>query len=102
MTIKEWFADNVTQIVSIANTFEKVSYCKRDSAKMHIQIKLNSGSEILLASYKIPNKKEFGIDVFLYKKEEICPIFIRRAGLSIGQVTVGIELAIMQDSPVGQ
>lgn len=102
MTIKEWFADNVTQIVSIANTFEKVSYCKRDLTKMHIQIRLNPGSEILLASYKIPKNKEFGIDVFLYKKEEICPIFIRRAGLSIGQVTVGIELAIKEDSPVGQ
>nr|DAG18828.1 MAG TPA: hypothetical protein [Caudoviricetes sp.] len=102
MTIKEWFADNVTQIVSIANTFEKVSYCKRNSAKMNIQIRLNSGSEISLESYKISKTKEFGIDVFLWKEGALCPTFIYRAGPSIGQVTIGIELAIMQDSPVGQ
>lgn len=102
MTIKEWFADNAIQIIRIAQTFDVVSYCKPNLTKMNIQIRLDSGSRISLESYKIPKKKEFGIDVFLYKKEEICPIFIRRAGLSIGQVTVGIELAIMQDSPVGQ
>ena len=102
MTIKEWFADNATQIVSIANTFEKVSYCKRDLTKMHIQIRLNSGSKISLESYKIPKNKEFGIDVFLWREGALCPTFIYRAGPSIGQVTVGIELAIMKDSPVGR
>lgn len=102
MTIKDWFADNVTQIVSIANTFDKVSYCKRNSAKMRIQIRLNSGSEISLEAYKISKTKEFGIDVFLWGEGDLCPTFIYRAGPSIGQVTVGIELAIMKDSPVGR
>lgn len=102
MTMKEWFADNVIQIIQIANTFEKVIYCKRNSAKMYIQIRLNSGSEISLESYKISKNKEFGIDVFLWREGALCPTFIYRAGPSIGQVTTGIELAIMKDSPMGQ
>lgn len=102
MTLKDWFADNVTQIVSIANTFEKVSYCKRNSAKMRIQIRLNSGSEISLESYKISKTKEFGLDVFLWREGALCPTFIYRAGPSIGQITTGIESAIMNDSPMGQ
>lgn len=102
MTIKEWFADNAIQIVRIAQTFDTVSYCKPNLTKMNIQIRLDSGSEILLESYKISKTKEFGIDVFLWKEGALCPTFIYRAGPSIGQVTVGIELAVKEDSPVGQ
>lgn len=102
MTMKEWFADNVIQIIQIANTFEKVIYCKRNSAKMNIQIRLNSGSEISLESYKIPKNKEFGLDVFLWREGDLCPTFIYRTGPSIGQVTTGIESAIIKDSPMGQ
>lgn len=102
MTMKEWFADNVIQIIQIANTFEKVIYCKRNSAKMNIQIRLNSGSEISLESYKISKNKEFGFDVFLLREGDLCPTFIYRTGPSIGQVTVGIESAIIKDSPMGQ
>lgn len=102
MTIKEWFADNVIQIIQIANTFEKVIYCKRNSAKMNIKIRLNSGSEILLESYKISKTKEFGLDVFLWREGDLCPTFIYRTGPSIGQVTFGIESAIIKDSSMGQ
>lgn len=102
MTIKEWFADNAIQIVCIAQTFDTVSYCKPNLTKMNIQIRLKSGSKISLESYKISKTKEFGLDVFLWREGDLCPTFIYRAGPSIGQVTVGIELAIMKDSPVGQ
>lgn len=102
MTIKEWFADNAIQIIRIAQTFDAVSYCKPNLTKMNIQIRLDSGSEISLESYKIPKNKEFGIDVFLWREGALYPTFIYRAGPSIGQVTVGIELAIMKDSPVGR
>ena len=102
MTIKEWFADNVEQIVQIAHTFDTVIYCKRNSAKMNIQIRLKSGSKISLESYKIPKNKEFGFDVFLLREGDLYPTFIYRTGPSIGQVTTGIELAIMKDSPMGQ
>lgn len=102
MTIKEWFADNAIQIIRIAQTFDVVSYCKPNLTKMNIQIRLDSGSKISLESYKIPKNKEFGIDVFLWREGALCPTFIYRAGPSIGQVTVGIELAIMKDSPVGR
>lgn len=102
MTIKEWFADNAIQIIRIAQTFDVVSYCKPNLTKMNIQIRLDSGSRISLESYKIPKNKEFGIDVFLWREGALCPTFIYRAGPSIGQVTVGIELAIMKDSPVGR
>ena len=102
MTMKEWFADNVIQIIQIANTFEKVIYCKRNSAKMNIKIRLNSGSEISLESYKISKNKEFGLDVFLWREGDLCPTFIYRTGPSIGQVTVGIESAIIKDSSIGQ
>lgn len=102
MTIKEWFADNVEQIVQIAHTFDKVIYCKRNSAKMNIQIRLKSGSKILLESYKISKNKEFGFDVFLWREGDLYPTFIYRTGPSIGQVTTGIESAIINDSPMGQ
>lgn len=102
MTIKEWFADNAIQIVCIAQSFDTVSYCKPNLTKMNIQIRLKSGSKISLESYKISKTKEFGLDVFLWREGDLSPTFIYRAGPSIGQVTVGIELAIMQDSPVGQ
>lgn len=102
MTMKEWFADNVEQIVQIAHTFDEVIYCKRNSAKMNIQIRLKSGSKILLESYKIPKNKEFGFDVFLWREGDLYPTFIYRTGPSIGQVTFGIESAIMKDSPMGQ
>lgn len=102
MTLKEWFADNVIQIVRIANTFDAVSYCTYNSAKMNIQIRLKSGSEILLEAFKISKTKEFGLDVFLYGEGDLCSIFIYRAGPSIGQITTGIESAIRNDSPMGQ
>ena len=102
MTIKEWFADNVEQIIQIAGTFKKVKDISYNSAKMNIQIILKSGSKISLESYKISKNKEFGLDAFLWREGDLCPTFIYRAGPSIGQVTTGIELAIMKDSPMGQ
>lgn len=102
MNIKEWFADNVIQIKQIANTFDAVSYCTHNSAKMNIQIRLKSGSEISLEAFKISKTKEFGLDTFLWREGDLCPTFIYRAGPSIGQVTVGIESAIKTDSPMGQ
>lgn len=102
MTMKEWFADNIEQIVQIAHTFDAVIYCKRNSAKMNIQIRLKSGSKILLESYKISKTKEFGLDVFLWREGDLYPTFIYRTSTSIGQVTFGIESAIIKDSPMSQ
>ena len=102
MTIKEWFADNVEQIIQIAGTFKEVKDISYNSAKINIQIILKSGSKISLESYKISKNKEFGLDAFLWREGDLCPTFIYRAGPSIGQVTTGIELAIIKDSPMGQ
>ena len=102
MTMKEWFADNITQIIQIAGTFKEVKDISYNSAKMNIQIILKSGSKISLESYKISKNKEFGLDVFLWREGDLCPTFIYRTGPSIGQVTTGIELAIINDSPMGQ
>ena len=102
MTIKEWFADNIAQIIQIAGTFKEVKDISYNSAKTNIQIILKSGSKISLESYKISKNKEFGLDAFLWREGDLCPTFIYRAGPSIGQVTTGIELAIINDSPIGQ
>ena len=51
MTIKEWFADNVEQIIQIAGTFKEVKDISYNSAKTNIQIILKSGSKISLESY---------------------------------------------------
>lgn len=102
MTMKEWFADNIEQIVQIAGTFKDVKDISYNSAKINIQIILKSGSKISLESYKISKNKEFGLDVFLWREGDLYPTFIYRADTSIGQVTTGIELAIMKDSPMGQ
>lgn len=100
--MKEWFADNITQIIQIAGTFKEVKDISYNSAKMRIQIRLKSGSKISLESYKISKNKEFGLDVFLLGEGDLYPTFIYRAGPSIGQVTTGIELAIMKDSSMDQ
>lgn len=102
MTIKDWFADNVTQIIDIIKTFREVKLTCYTLKKSNIQILLQSNSEIKLEMYRISKTKEFGLDVFLWRDGDLYPTFIYRAGPSIGQVTVGIELAIMKDSPVGR
>lgn len=103
MNVKEWFADNVTQIIDIIKTFREVKLtCYTLKKKSNIQIRLKSGSEISLEAFKISKTKEFGLDTFLWREGDLCPTFIYRAGPSIGQVTVGIESAIKADSPMGQ
>lgn len=83
MTIKEWFADNIEQIVQIAGTFKEVKDISYNSAKMNIQIILKSGSKISLESYKISKNKEFGLDVFYGEKETyVQHLFIEQVLLS--------------------
>lgn len=102
MTIKEWFADNIVQIIHIAGTFKEVKDISYNPTKMNVRIVLKSDNIVKLEAYKITATTKFGLDVFLQRVDEPYCTFIYRAGPSIGQVTTGIELAIKEDSPMGQ